>query len=74
VIKKGIDSAVVQINAGLQWYWTLLGATNLMAALYVMGALLVAWIIGSWFDAYTLLFLGEILPAKRHVQHSIVHV
>jgi hypothetical protein len=59
MVKMGIDGAVAAVNGVLSWYYSLLGASNLMASLYVMGGLIVAWIVGSWFDLYTLCFIGE---------------
>lgn len=61
-VKKGIDAVVSVINDVLSWYYGLLGASNLMMALYVMGGLIVSWIVGSWFDLYTLLFFGTCPP------------
>lgn len=60
-MKKGIDGAVAAVNGVLTWYYSLLGASNLMASLYVIGGLTVAWIVGSWFDLYTICFIGQII-------------
>mmetsp|Transcript_67959 Transcript_67959/g.167867 ORF Transcript_67959/g.167867 Transcript_67959/m.167867 type:complete len:209 (-) Transcript_67959:706-1332(-) len=73
--KKGVETAIVQLNSFLQWYWTLLGASNLMAALQVVGVLLCTWTIGSWFQFYTLLFLAFLVsfsvPVAYHANKKL---
>lgn len=74
-IKKAAESAVNELNRFLTWYWTLLGAANLMAALQVVGVLLITWTVGSWFQFYTICFLAFMtsfsVPVAYHANKKI---
>uniref|UniRef100_A0A7S0WBJ8 Reticulon-like protein n=1 Tax=Hemiselmis tepida TaxID=464990 RepID=A0A7S0WBJ8_9CRYP len=75
-VSRAAGSAAGLINALAAWYWGVLHGRDLAGAAKVVGGLCATYVVGGWFDAYTILLLAVLaafsLPVAYDKNRAVV--